>query len=101
LPNHYHSYYGDGGQIYPVASDSHVIGLCVGLLASAAVTSSRTVGELIPVAINSVGKIDRQSQSWSAVISGLREEVAEAFIREFSKQKVGRTFHPRKTFESY
>lgn len=99
------SYYGDEGQVYPLGSDSHVIGLCTGLLAAAAVSSSRTVGELIPVAIevvvtalrlglcalkvrDLVGQYEAQSQSWSAVISGLHEDQALVAIREFSKRKV-------------
>jgi naphtho-gamma-pyrone polyketide synthase len=100
------SYYGDGGQVYPLGSDSYIIGLCTGLLASAAVSSSRTVGELIPVAIEAVvvalrlglcalkvrdfvGQNEAGSQSWSAVLSGIQEDQALVAIREFSKQKVG------------
>ncbi|EED17890.1 conidial pigment polyketide synthase PksP/Alb1 [Talaromyces stipitatus ATCC 10500] len=98
------SYYGDGGQIYPVGSESYVIGLCTGLLASAAIASSRTIGELIPLAVeavvvalrlglcaykvrNYVGQYDGRSQSWSAVISGVSEERALALITEFGKKK--------------
>ena len=100
------SYYGDGGQLYPVGSQSHVIGLCTGLLASAAVASARTIGELIPLAVEAVvvalrlglcaykvrdyvGQYGGQSQSWSAVISGVGEEKALAIIAEFSTKKVG------------
>lgn len=103
------SYYGDEGQIYPLGSDSHVIGLCTGLLASAAVSSSRTIGELIPVAVEAVvialrlglcalkvrdlvGQHEAQSQSWSAVILGLHEDKASLAIREFSKRKVSLVF---------
>lgn len=106
----HHSYYGDGGQIYPTALDSHAIGLCTGLLASTAVASSRTVGELVPVAIeavvialrlglcalkvrDSVGRNDEQSQSWSAVISGVQEEAALDFIHSFSKERVSCVFN--------
>ncbi|KAL1970787.1 hypothetical protein VTN77DRAFT_2621 [Rasamsonia byssochlamydoides] len=98
------SYYGDEGQVYPLGSDSYVIGLCTGLLASTAVSSSRTVGELIPVAIEAVvialrlglcalkvrdfvGQNEAHSQSWSAVLSGIQEDQALEAIREFSKQK--------------
>lgn len=99
------SYYGDGAQIYPVGSENHVIGLCTGLLASAAVASSRSVGELIPVAVEAVvvalrlglcaykvrdyvGQYSGETQSWSAVISGVNEEKALAIIEQFSVEKV-------------
>ncbi|EEA24206.1 hypothetical protein TMatcc_007275 [Talaromyces marneffei ATCC 18224] len=98
------SYYGDGGQVYPVGSQSHVIGLCTGLLASAAIASSRTIGELVPLAVEAVvvalrlglcaykvrdyvGQYSGQSQSWSAVISGISEEKALSIIAEFSTKK--------------
>lgn len=67
--------------------------------------SSRTIGELIPVAVeavaialrlglcalkvrNSVGRNEGSSQSWSAVVSGMEEEQTVEFIREFSTNKV-------------
>lgn len=98
------SYYGDGGQIYPEGSQSHVIGLCTGLLASAAISSSRTIGELIPVAVEAVvvalrlglcafkvrdyvGQYGGQSQSWSAVISGINEDKALSLIDTLSINK--------------
>jgi naphtho-gamma-pyrone polyketide synthase len=82
-----------------------VIGLCTGLLASAAIASSRTIGELIPVAVEAVvvalrlglcafkvrdyvGQYGGQSQSWSAVISGISEEKAFDIIEQFSVKKV-------------
>lgn len=88
-----------------MGSESHVIGLCTGLLASAAIASSRSVGELIPVAVEAVvvalrlglcafkvreyvGQHSGQSQSWSTVISGVNEEKALAIIEEFSVEKV-------------
>lgn len=82
-----------------------MIGLCTGLLASAAIASARTIGELIPLAVEAVvvalrlglcaykvrdyvGQYDGQSQSWSVVISGVSEEKALAIIAEFSTKKV-------------
>lgn len=99
------SYYGDLGHAYPSGSDSAIIGLCTGLLPSAAVSCSKTVGELIPVAVetvvlalrlglcvHSVRKlVDRgtsNSPSWSALVSGISEGEALDKIREFSSQKV-------------
>lgn len=104
-----HSYYGDLGHAYPSGSDSAIIGLCTGLLPSTAVSCSKTVGELIPVAVetvvlalrlglcvHSVRKlVDRgtsSSSSWSALVSGISEGEALDKIREFSSQKVSRPY---------
>ncbi|KAL1854109.1 Type I Iterative PKS [Paecilomyces lecythidis] len=98
------NHYGDGGHIYPSASESHILGLCTGLLASAAVGSSRTVGELIPAAVETVvvslrlglcvlrardlvDHSNEKSQSWSLVVSGLNEEKAAALLGEFCQRK--------------
>ncbi|KAH8702107.1 conidial pigment polyketide synthase PksP/Alb1 [Talaromyces proteolyticus] len=98
------SHYGDGGHIYPAGSESYVIGLCTGLLASAAISSSRTIGELIPVAVeavvialrlglctlkvrNFVGRNEGSSHSWSVVVSGMDEANALASIQQFSLSK--------------
>ncbi|KAL2010566.1 hypothetical protein VTN00DRAFT_6373 [Thermoascus crustaceus] len=97
-------YYGDGGQTYPLGSESHIIGLCTGLLASAAVSSSRTIGELIPAAVETVvvalqlglcvlkvrDLVDQNqtsSQSWSMVVSGIRKEEAHIILHEFCRLK--------------
>lgn len=101
----FHSHYGDRGEIYPLASDSYIVGLCTGLLASAAISSSRTMGELIPAAVETVTVALRvglfvqktrdlidcnqgKTQSWSMVISGSDEKETDALLNEFSRQKV-------------
>lgn len=88
------------GHAYPVGSDSCIIGLCTGQLASAAVSSSRTVGELIPVGVqtvvlalrlgSSVIKVrdlvesNGPSPSWSVLVSGIREPEAQQLIQGFA-----------------
>jgi hypothetical protein len=48
------SYYGDLGHAYPSGDESCIIGLCTGQLASAAVSSSKTIGELISAGTETV-----------------------------------------------
>lgn len=77
------------------------------MLASAAIGSSRTVGELIPAAVETVvvslrlglcvlrvrdlvDHSSEKSQSWSLVVSGINEEKAGALLSEFCQRKVDR-----------
>ena len=103
-----YSYYGDLGHEYPSSSNGAIIGLCTGLLPSAAVSCSKTVGELLPVAVEtvvlalrlglcvlSVQKLvdagNSTSPSWSALVSGISETEVLNKIQEFSSQQV--SFH--------
>lgn len=104
-----YSYYGDLGHAYPSGDEACIIGLCTGQLASAAVSSSRTVGELIPVGVETVvlalrlgmcvlrvqeliepGKSG--TSSWSVLVSGMREPEAQDLIQKFAKQNVSFEF---------
>ncbi|KAJ5104649.1 hypothetical protein NUU61_001996 [Penicillium alfredii] len=95
-------YYGDRGYAYPSGSESCIIGLCTGQLAAAAVSSSKTVGELVSVGVQTVVIALRlgvcvvkarelvetsqsPSQSWSVLVSGMREQEAQSLIQNFSK----------------
>jgi naphtho-gamma-pyrone polyketide synthase len=98
------SYYGDLGHAYPSSGESFIIGLCTGQLASAAVSSSRTVGELIPAGVETVVlalklgicvlkvqelvESSRSVSSWSVLISGMREPEAQELIQQYSKRNV-------------
>lgn len=112
----FYSHYGDLGHAYPSSSDSVIIGLCVGLLSSAAVSSSKTIGELIPIAVETVVLALRlglcvhtvrklvdtgnsSSSSWSALVSGINESEASDKIQEFSSQQV--SFCSSKAFEKW
>ena len=100
-----HSYYGDLGHAYPSGDDSVIVGLCTGLLPSAAVSSSRTAGELVPISVltvvlslqlglcvhstrSSVDTRNSSSTSWSALVSGISESEALENIEAFSNQQV-------------
>lgn len=98
------SYYGDLGHQYPSKSESLIVGLCTGQLASAAVSSSKTVGELIPAGVETVVLALRlgtcvvkvrelleengPSQSWSVLVSGVRREEGQTLIEDFGRANV-------------
>ncbi|EKV10885.1 Conidial pigment polyketide synthase PksP/Alb1 [Penicillium digitatum] len=96
-------YYGDLGHAYPSSEESRIIGLCTGQLASAAVSSSRTIGELIPAGVETaivalrlglcVWKVQEliepsksATSSWSVLVSGLREPEAQDLIQHYAKK---------------
>lgn len=98
------SYYGDLGHAYPSVNENFIIGLCTGQLAAAAVSSSRTVGELIPVGIETVVlalrlgicvlkvqelvESSKSVSSWSVLVSGIREHEAQELIQNYAKKNV-------------
>ncbi|KGO63978.1 Acyl transferase/acyl hydrolase/lysophospholipase [Penicillium italicum] len=96
-------YCGDLGHAYPSSDESCIIGLCTGQLASAAVSSSRTIGELIPAGIETVVLALRlgmcvlkvqeliepsksAAPSWSVLISGMRVPEAQDLIQQYAKK---------------
>ncbi|CAI7666993.1 unnamed protein product [Penicillium palitans] len=96
-------YYGDLGHAYPSGDESCIIGLCTGQLASAAVSSSKTIGELIPAGIETVVLALRlgmcvlrvqeliepsksTTSSWSVLISGIREPEAQDLIQQYARK---------------
>lgn len=100
-----YSYYGDLGHAYPSGDDSCIIGLCTGQLASAAVSSSKTIGELIAAGIETVLvslrlgmcvlKVQEliepsksATSSWSVLISGMHEPEAQDLIQQYTKKNV-------------
>lgn len=101
----YYSYYGDLGHRYPSSVDSCLIGLCTGLLSAAAVSCSKTVGDLIPIAVDTVvvalrlglcvarvkdivAPSELKCQSWCALVSGIDEHDACKIIDRFSSERV-------------
>jgi hypothetical protein len=82
-----------------------MLGVCTGLLAAAAVASSRSLSALIPVAIQTIriafrlgsrvatvgdqleSRID-SSQTWSTIVLGIGREDAEAALVEFNEKHV-------------
>ncbi|KAL2825968.1 conidial yellow pigment biosynthesis polyketide synthase [Aspergillus cavernicola] len=98
------NYHGDLGHGYPSDSNSHIIGLCTGLLSCAAVSSASNVGELITPAVEAVvvalrlglcilrvrGLVDHNQEaprSWSALVSGFNEAEGMDLITRFNSQR--------------
>ena len=97
---------GQNGGLYPTPSDSLIIGLCTGSLAAAAVSSCRTLSELLAVAVHTVriafrtglcavhlgSSIEQDTPdfpiSWSANFHGLSDETACNTLAEFAQQNV-------------
>jgi hypothetical protein len=98
--------YDDVGKPYPRPDDSYVLGLCTGALAAAAVSSSSSLSELLPIAVQTVlisfrlglcalGMRDRlelsekdRTEPWSVVISDLEPQNAAAAIKDFCRTNV-------------
>ena len=88
-------YFEDGAEPYPPA-DSHILGLCTGSFAACAVSTSRTLSELVPAGVkaaiiafrtalrsfevrNDVEKpVPGGDGSWSAVINSSEANALEA-----------------------
>lgn len=100
------------GKQYPQAQDSYVLGLCTGALAAAAVSSSSSLSELLPIAVQTVLisfrlglcvtdmrdrlelSTEERNKSWSIVVNSSPERTAGA-IAEFCKANVlPKTAHP-------
>lgn len=96
--------YGEGSRPYPHPSRSFVVGLCAGSLAAAAISTSRSVFELVPAAIEAVLIAFRtglrsvevrqdiepnaqMSSSWSFILS-MQEGQASSALQEHAKATV-------------
>jgi hypothetical protein len=95
---------------YPRFSSTQILGVCTGLLAAAAVASSRSLTALIPIAIQTIrvafrlgsrvatigGQLESRigsSQTWSTIVLGIGREDAEAALAEFNEKQVSRLLH--------
>ncbi|KAE8384533.1 hypothetical protein BDV23DRAFT_176984 [Aspergillus alliaceus] len=93
-------YHTDSGREYPSPSNAHVVGLCTGLLAAAAVCASRSLGDLIPAAVEVVlvamriglrtlraGQLiepsAKMSGQWSVLLPYLRHEDAGGIVQDY------------------
>ena len=98
-------YQGSGADEYPSKSNTHIVGSCTGLLAAAVVSSSRSLVDLLPVAVEVVriafrigslvnevrDQIEQPSSqpvSWSVVLPGLCEVDAVRIIKSFHETNV-------------
>ena len=98
-------YHGDGSRPFPCPSDTIVLGLCTGSLAAAAISTSTTIVDLIPAAVEAVltafriglcsmevrDVIQQSSPSalpaWSVIV-GMEENQALTELNAFSATKV-------------
>jgi naphtho-gamma-pyrone polyketide synthase len=96
-------YLGEESRPYPAADNSCLVGLCTGSFAGAAISTSRTVSELIPAGVEAVlvafrtalhslktrneieELISEANPSWSAVVS-LKETQALDLIKTFTQE---------------
>ncbi|KAF8428551.1 conidial pigment polyketide synthase PksP/Alb1 [Tirmania nivea] len=93
------SYFGDGFHAYPAPNASNLVGLCIGLLPAAAISTAQTVIELLPAAVEAVmiafrtglrtlesrnllGQGSEVDASWSAIV-GIQEKQALAALSQF------------------
>ena len=98
-------YQGSGADEYPSKSNTHIVGSCTGLLAAAVISSSRSLVDLLPVAVevvriafrigslvnegrDQIEHASSQSSSWSVVLPGLSELDAVRIIKEFHESSV-------------
>ncbi|KAL2062955.1 hypothetical protein VTL71DRAFT_6027 [Oculimacula yallundae] len=98
-------YYGEDSRPYPVSSNSYAIGLCTGSFAAAAISTSHTISELIPAALEAVlvafrtglASIEARddieysqqlSAPWSVIVA-LQQCDAEAGLSAFASTKNG------------
>ena len=100
----------DDTKPYPAPNDTYVLGVCTGSLAAAAVSSSGSLSELLPLAGQSAlvafrlglcaldlrdrleTSAEDRGRPWSVVVSGLDAEAAEAGIKKFCQDNVSRTW---------
>lgn len=90
-----------------MASDTVLAGLCTGLLAATAVSASRSLVDLVPIALKTVqvafrigAKVYRAAQrlstskdgntnrSWSTLVIGMQKESAISELERFNKSRV-------------
>lgn len=100
-------YFGEGSRPYPSDANTYLVALCTGSFAAAAISTSRTISELIPAGIEAVlaafrtglcslelrNDIERPSnrtpRSWSAVVSA-SEAQAAGLLQSFNSKNVRR-----------
>lgn len=95
----------EGGLEYPTASDTHLLGLCTGAFAAAAVSCSRSLVELVPIAVQTVLAAFRTglcasrignciepnatgSREWSILVAGMDSQTVKDALAQFCAEKV-------------
>lgn len=104
--------------LYPKCPNSHLIGICTGALAAAAISCCHSLSELLPVAVQVVvlsfragalaadfgarlqtdADVMEQNLSWAFMCPDLTVDHANPIIDAFSESRVGRCFSCTKYF---
>lgn len=103
------SHFGKPGTVYPTPENTYILGLCTGSFATAAISASQNIAELIPAGVEAVihafrtglhsFKLKRDLErslfptpkSWFAVV-GLPEQRAADLIENYVVEKVRDAF---------
>ncbi|KAL5395849.1 Type I Iterative PKS [Paraphaeosphaeria minitans] len=94
---HYIGYYGENVTELPTPANTRVLGLCTGQIAASIIASSRSVGDLLPLAVEGVriafrtgtcvgtvaAAIDSSPESWSTIVASIPENAAKSAIADF------------------
>lgn len=100
-----HRYYEEFPLEYPRASTTHILGVCTGLLAASAVSASRSLTSLIPLAVQTIRiafrlgsrvatvgyQVESRTdvpQTWSTIVLGISSDDAEIALSEFNENNV-------------
>lgn len=101
---HFIGYYGENPTELPTPSNMRVLGLCTGLLAASAVVSSKTLADLLHLAVEAVrisfragtcvgvvkGALEQAAnskESWSTIVTGTSDQSAKDALAEFHQEK--------------
>ncbi|KAJ4348315.1 polyketide synthase [Didymosphaeria variabile] len=98
---HYIGYYGENLAELPNAANTRVLGLCTGVVAASVVASSRSIGDLLPLAVEAVRiafrtgtcvgtaaeAIDGSRDSWSTIVAGISEHAATSAMADFHRER--------------
>ncbi|KAK5135185.1 polyketide synthase [Meristemomyces frigidus] len=101
---HYIGYFSENPTEIPAATNTRALGICTGLLAAAAVISSKTVEELIQVGVHfvrlsfrsgavvdaarsSTAQVGEGNAPWATIVTGTTEKAAKEAIDAFHQEK--------------
>ncbi|KAF2667193.1 polyketide synthase-like protein [Microthyrium microscopicum] len=101
---HYIGYYCENPEQVPNPADTRFIGLCTGLIAATAVACSKSLSDLLPLAVEAVrisfrtGSVvgnsrdilepaSRQQESWSTIVTNTNEKLATEALAAFHNAK--------------
>lgn len=101
---HYIGYFSEHPTELPIANNTRALGLCTGLLAAAAVASSKTLDELVFLGVEFVrlsfrsGAVvdaarsamsgrNEQNAPWSTIVTGTTEQAAKEALDAFHQEK--------------